>query len=203
MKKLYMNIRDINIKGDPSLLSEVVSVMDVSLQNIAVKTQQLVNQLNKYGASNKGHQYAKVVSTSIRLRDELYQASYDLNDMQNQIVQFQNKIFRYEEMAERAQKPNSYMVDKYKNIVVETSMVQFNREDMLSVAAMLKNYKEAISYHIKKINDKKNSIGGVWKDRQYNDFASFIEEVIKNVNKALGIFDEYVFYLEKQIKELD
>ncbi len=201
MKKLYENIEDINIKGGVEQLSDVVRAMDISLQNIADNTDQLVGYLVKYSASNKGSQYEKVVNTSMHLRDEMFAASVDLNDMQNQIVDYQNKIYRYEDMATSAQRPNPYLVTK-RQINVDTSIVQFNRSDMLDVAAALRNYSERVYHHIKTINEKKNSIAAVWRDTQYDDFAEFISEVTKNVVEAIRVFEEYVIYLEEKIKEL-
>lgn len=201
MKKLYENIEDINIKGGVEQLSEVVRAMDISLQNIADNTDQLVGYLVKYSASNKGAQYEKVVNNSMYLRDEMFEASVELNEMQNQIVAYQNKIYRYEDMAESAQQPNPYLVTK-RQISVDTSIVQFNRSDMLDVAAALRNYSERVFHHIKTIHEKKNAIAAVWRDKQYDDFAEFVSEVIKNVMDAIKLFEDYVIYLEEKIKEL-
>lgn len=201
MKRLYENIEDINIKGGVEQLSEMVRVMDISLQNIADNTDRLVGYLIKYSASNKGSQYEKVVNISAHLRDEMFEASIELNDMQNQIVEYQNKIYRYEDMAESAQRPNPYLVTK-RQINIDTSIVQFNRSDMLEVAAVLRNYSEIVFHHIKTINEKKNSLAVVWRDTQYDDFADFIGEVTKNVVDAIKQFEDYVIYLEEKIKEL-
>ena len=201
MKKLYENIEDINIKGGVEHLSEMVRAMDISLQNIADNTDRLVGYLIKYSASNKGVQYEKVVKTSSYLRDEMFEASMELNDMQNQIVEYQNKIYRYEDMAESAQRPNPYLPVK-RQISIDTSMVQFNRSDMLNVVAALRNYSEIVFHHIKTINEKKDSLAAVWRDTQYNDFADFINEVTKNVIDAIKQFEDYVIYLEEKIKEL-
>ena len=202
MKKLYENIEDINIRGGVSQLSEVVTAMDIALQNIAENTHQLVGQLIRYSASNKGTQYEKVVNTSMALREELYDASMELNEMQNQIVAYQNKIYRYEEMAESAQRPNPYLVSKNQHVNVETSVIQFNRNEMMNVAALLKNYSERVFHHIKTINEKKNSIANVWRDSQYDIFAEFIDVVTRNVIQALREFEEYYLYLQEKIKEL-
>ena len=175
--------------------------MDVSLQNIADSTDRLAGYLIKYSASNKGAQYEKVVNTSMHLRDEMFEASIELNDMQNQIVEYQNKIYRYEDMAESAQRPNPYLASK-RQFSVDTSNVQFNRSDMLDVAASLRNYSEIVFHHIKTINDKKNSLAVVWRDTQYNDFSEFIGEVTKKVIDAIKQYEEYVIYLEEKIKEL-
>ncbi len=201
MKKLYENIEDINIKGGVEQLSDVVRAMDISLQNIADNTDQLVGYLVKYSASNKGAQYEKVVNTSMHLRDEMFAASVDLNDMQNQIVAYQNKIYRYEDMGASAQKPNPYLVTK-RQISVDSSIVQFNRSDMLNVVAALRNYSERVYHHINTINEKKNAIAAVWRDTQYDDFAEFVSEVTKDVVEAIKIFEDYVLTLEEKIKEL-
>ena len=146
MKRLYENIEDINIKGGVSQLSEMVTAMDISLQNMAENTEQLTMQLIRYSASNKGTQYEKVVNTTLKLRDELYQASIDLNEMQNQIVAYQNKIYRYEEMSESAIKPYPHLVNRNQNINAETAVVQFNRTEMMNLAALLNNYGEKVMH---------------------------------------------------------
>ena len=202
MKKLYEHIEDIDIRGGVEQLSDVVCAMDISLQNIADNTDRLVNHLIKYSASNKGSQYEKVVSTSMFLRDEMFEASVELNDMQNQIVAYQNKIYRYEDLAESAQKPNPYLVTK-RQVSVDTSIIQFSRTDMIDVAAALRNYSEQVYHHIKTINEKKNSIAAVWRDTQYDDFAEFVGEVTKDVVEAIRVFEDYVIYLEEKIKELN
>lgn len=201
MKKLYENIENIHIKGGIGQLSEVVKVMDIALQNIADNTEQLTGYLSKYSASNKGVQYDKVVKTSLRLRDELFQMSQELNDMQNQIVIYQNKMYRYEDMTETASTPNPYLVTK-KQVNVDTTIMQFNRTDMMELVATLRNYSERVYHHMKTIIEKKNSIASVWKDPQYDDFAEFIEEIKRNVVEALKVYEDYVIYLEDKIKEL-
>ena len=97
MKKLYENIEDIKIKGSVDQLSDIVRAMDISLQNIADNTDLLAGLLIKFSASNKGTQYEKVVNTAMQLRDEMFDASIELNEMQKQIVAYQNKVYRYED----------------------------------------------------------------------------------------------------------
>lgn len=202
MKKLYENIENIYIKGSIANLSEMVTAMDISLQNIAEGTERLSNILMRYADTNKGTQYEKVVRSALDLRDDLYEASLELNEMQNQIVVYQNKIYRYEDMVESAQMPNAYLVDR-KQLSVDTIAMQFNRTDMMEVAAYLRNYSETVLHHLRSINDKKNNVGYVWQDRQYNDFAEFIEGITLETVNAIKVFDEYVSYLEEKIRELN
>lgn len=201
MKRLYDNIEDIYIKGGIEQLSEVVTTMDMSLQNIADKTDLLVGYLIKHNTSNAGAQYQNVVSNSLALRDTLFEASIELNDMQKQIVDYQNKIYRYEGMMERAGKPNQYIVSK-RYITIDSSNVKMVRSDMIELITVLREYREQVYFHLKTIKEKKNSIAAVWCDTQYDDFAEFIDGVTKNVVDAMADFDNYVLELEEKIKEL-
>ena len=202
MKKLYENIEDINIKGGVSQLSEVIRAMDISLQNIADNSDQLTTYLVRYSAANKGSQFEKVVKVSSALRDKLYQASLELNDMQNQIVVYQNKIYRYEDLPENAPAPNRYMVSR-RTVTVSTSEVKFTRTDMMNIVAALRNYSERVYHHIKTINEKKNSIAAVWNDSQYDSFAEFIDSITSNIVEGIKVYEEYVIYIEEKIKELN
>lgn len=202
MKKLYENIEDINIRGSISQLTEMVAAMDISLQNMAENTEQLTMQLNRYSTSNKGFQYKRVVNTTMKLRDELYEASLELNEMQNQIVTYQNKIYRYEEMSENAVKPYPYLVNRNQNVNVETASIQFNRTEMINLVAILNNYAEKVLYQLRTISQKKNSIATFWCDSQYKDFSEFIDSMTKSVMEALKEYKDYVIYLNEKIKEL-
>lgn len=201
MRKLYENIEDIYIKGSPAELTSIITAMDISLQNISEGTEQLAAKLVKYSDSNKGTQYERIIAKLLVLRDVLYQASVDLNGMQNEIVAYQNKIFRYEDMPELASAPNPHMVQRI-NIRVEVSQVQFNLAEMMSVSAELRNYSEAIIYHTQNLLDSKEQVATIWLDSQYTIFAQFIDDVCKEIIDALKSFDEYVLVLEEKIKEL-
>ena len=201
MRKLLENNEDIYIKGSPAELTSIITAMDISLQNISEGTEQLAAKLVKYSDSNKGTQYERIIAKLLVLRDVLYQASVDLNGMQNEIVAYQNKIFRYEDMPELASAPNPHMVQRI-NIRVEVSQVQFNLAEMMSVSAELRNYSKAIIYHTKNLLDSKEQVATIWLDSQYTIFAQFIDDVCKEIIDALKSFDEYVLVLEEKIKEL-
>ena len=202
MKKLYENIEDIKIKGSIDQLSDIVRAMDISLQNIADNTDYLANILIRYSASNKGMQYEKVVKTAMQLRDEIFDASIALNEMQNQIVAYQNKVYKYEDLPGNAQSPNPYLGQK-RVISVDTSVVQFSRTDMLQLVAVLRNYSERVFHHTRTINEKKNAAASIWQDSQYKDFSMFVDDITKKVIDAIKVYEDYVIYLEDKIKELN
>lgn len=202
MKRLYENIEDIHIKGNPAELTSVISAMDISLQNIAAGTEQVFGMLLKYSSSNMGAQYEKAMNTAISLRDVLARASVDLNAMQNDVVAYQNKIFRYEDMTEYAATPNAYMVERTM-VTVDSSTVRFSLYEMESVVVGLQNYSEAIVYHTRNLIANKDQIASIWCDTQYTLFSEFIDAVCGEIVDALKSFDEYVSYLEQKIKELN
>lgn len=202
MKKLYERIDDIDIKGDISQLTEMVTTIDIALQNVAEQTDNLTMNLVRYSASNKGTQYEKIVDHTIALRDKLSEASLELNDMQNQIVDYQNKVYRYEDRNESAAKPHPYLVNTNQSINVETTVVKFEKEEMRQVVALLNNYYQTVFFQMRTIFQKKNDIEMVWRDSQYRDFASFIDMVVRTVKEALKEYQEYARYLDGKIKEL-
>ena len=202
MKKLYERIEDIHIKGGIGQLSEVVTVMDMALQNIAGYTDKLVGYLVKFNITNMGKRYENVVTYSLRLRDDLFDASYLLNDMQNQIVAYQNKIYIYEGMAEWVEKPNPCLITKT-DVTLTNSGVQFTKRDMIELVTLLRSYSEGVLRQLNTIKDKKDSIAAVWLDSQYNDFAEFVSGVIKKVVGTVKIFEDFVNDLEERIKGLE
>lgn len=201
MRKLYENIEDIYIKGNPAQLTEVITEMDVSMQRIADATEYLSEQLARYSASNKGAQFQRVISTVMALRDELYLASIELNEMQNQIVAYQNKVFRYEDMAECATAPNPHLVER-RDIYVDESAVQFSLPEMITVVKYLAGYHEVAVSLAHELMDNKERVGGIWCDSQYDLFAQFIDEVCLTIANTLKEFGNYLSVLDEKIKEL-
>lgn len=202
MKKLYENIEDIHIIGDISQLTEVVTAIDNSMQSIALGTENIFGLIVRYSASNKGLQYEKVVKTVTALRDEIYNVSVGLNQMQNEVVAYQNKVYRYEGMLQAEAAPNPHIVEK-SNISVDTTVVKFQRSELLEVIEGLRNYSEAVYFCLREIIQKKEEMGAIWLDTQYRDFSEVIDEVTNHALEALKIFDEYVVYANEKIQELN
>ena len=201
MKRLFISIEDVHIKGGVEQLSDVVRSIDNSLQIIAQDTEKLTHYLMTYSSSNKGNQYEKTVNSSLQLREEVCEVSMDINALQNQIVDYQNKIYRYEDMSSSAPIPNAYQVIT-KPISENKSEIQFNRDEMIKVVSELRNYSEVVFFQIKSINKKKNDIASVWLDSQYDVFSETIDEITGSVINAIKVYEEYVVYLEEKIKEL-
>jgi len=202
MKKLYENIEDIYIKGSPTVLSEMITSMDMTLQELASETEKISDVVMRYSQSNRGRQYEKVVATLSSLENTLYEASVSMNDMQHQIAAYQNKILRYEDLAESACAPNPHLVQRTR-INIEAGEVKFGLAEMMEVSNALDEYSNTVYYCLNSLIDNKNGIASVWLDSQFNAFSEFIEETVSKSVEALKVFDEYILYLNEKIRELN
>lgn len=201
MRKLFDHIEDIHIKGTAAQLTRAVTAMDDSLQDIASATEQLAGLLLKFSNTNKGNQYTKAVEAVVALSNVLYDASVALNEMQNEVVRYQNKIFRYEDMSESGTVQNKHSVSKV-NVTTDGTSVQFGQAEMTGLVKIMASYIEFVVGHGKELVSKKNQLDGVWLDSQYKTFSDFIDEVVGNMNQALKVLDEYRMHLDAKLKEL-
>ncbi|MBR2295272.1 MAG: hypothetical protein IJ869_05880 [Clostridiales bacterium] len=202
MKKLYVNIEDIDIRGSVTDLTDMVNHMDNTLQDAAQSTEIITTLVVKYNSSNAGQQYSRMVAALMRLRDELYDASISMNEMENEIVIFQNKVMRYEGMLESVSAPNRYRVERAR-IHIEESSIQFRKSEMVQLSNELNSYGESLFYQFQSLARFKDEIGQIWRDSQYSDFAEFIDEVGASIFSGLSVFAEYLDYLNAAINELE
>ncbi len=203
MKRLYENIEDIHIKGSISQLSQLVTNLDLNLQDISNKTDELYNWLVKFSGSNAGRQFEKVVEESLSLRDYLYDAATDINQMQNDIAAYQNKIARFEDNNEYADAPNPLMLSKNKHVNVKTDKVEIKKNEMNQLLRALKAYRSYIDKNAKEIDRKSREIGVVWQDSQYKDFMNYIHDIFRRINECIKKFEPCIQELEEKIKGLE
>lgn len=201
MKKLYENIEDIYIEGDPENLTELITDMDNYLQAIANDTEQLTYGLVKYSEVIKGVQFKNTLETVLVLSDTLCEASRELNRMQNEIVEYQNRIFRFEEMNSFASVPNKYIVERV-TINADSLVRKYEVSELISLLQDLNDYSVNVSNFTEKILDAKDNISAIWRDSQYDLFSDFIDDICVEITNALKKFDEYAAYLDEKVKEL-
>lgn len=201
MKKLYENIEDIYIEGDPENLTELITDMDNYLQAIANDTEQLTYGLVKYSEVIKGVQFKNTLETVLVLSDTLCEASRELNRMQNEIVEYQNRIFRFEEMNSFASVPNKYIVERV-TINADSLVRKYEVSELISLLQDLNDYSVNVSNFTEIILDAKDNISAIWRDSQYDLFSDFIDDICIEITNALKKFDEYAAYLDEKIKEL-
>lgn len=202
MKELYVNIEDIYIIGSANDLSEMVTAIDKSLQIIAEYSEQMTLKLSSYSGSIKGKQFQNTVQIALNLREKIYNAACELNGMQNQIVEYQNKVNRFEDMPGDIALPNHFEVTKM-DVLPDANEIRMTRSEFVQLASMLDEYQSVVYQQLQIINDKKDEIGSIWRDSQYRDFAQFIEELSNELVNELQVFEEFMQYLKERILELE
>ena len=184
MKKLYENIEDIYIEGNPENLTELITDIDNDMQAITNDTEQLTYNLIKYSEVIKGVQFKNTLGTVLVLSDTLSEASRELNRMQNEIVEYQNRIFRFEEMNSFASVPNKYIVERVM-ISADSLVRKYEVSELISLVQNLNDYSLNVSNFVRKILDAKDNVSAIWKDSQFSLFSDFIDDIC-------FVEDEYV-----------
>ena len=202
MKKLYENIEDIYIEGNPENLTELITDIDNDMQAITNDTEQLTYNLIKYSEVIKGVQFKNTLDTVLVLSDTLSEASRELNRMQNEIVEYQNRIFRFEEMNSFASVPNKYIVERVM-ISADSLVRKYEVSELISLVQNLNDYSLNVSNFVRKILDAKDNVSAIWKDSQFSLFSDFIDDICVEITNALKNFDAYAAYLDEKIKELN
>ena len=202
MRRIFENIEDIYIIGGPEELSKIVSEMDISLQKISQNFENMYEALYRYVNINSGLQLQQLINTTIELRENLYDFSIDLNTMQNNLVEYQRKILRFEGLPESTMLPNHYYVEMKELVSVDTTKTTYDITELNYLIKDLEGWYEEIDDCLRSIVQDKNDIGTIWKDSQYNVFSDFIDEVSNETDKGMNVFGEYIVYLKNRIKEL-
>lgn len=202
MKKLYENIEDIYIEGNPENLTELITDIDNDMQAITNDTEQLTYNLIKYSEVIKGVQFKNTLDTVLVLSDTLSEASRELNRMQNEIVEYQNRIFRFEEMNSFASVPNKYIVERVM-ISADPLVRKYEVSELISLVQNLNDYSLNVSNFVRKILDAKDNVSAIWRDSQFSLFSDFIDDICVEITNALKKFDAYATYLDEKIKELN
>lgn len=202
MKRLDERIMDIDIRGGAGMLTDIVKQIDISMQTVSQNTEDMYDIAVKYSGSNVGQQYDKMVKTLNIFREILFTASIEVNDIQTQLVNFQNKIYRYEDLNQFETIPNPHLVERRKEIAVDVRSIKFSENEMRELSNCLKIYCEAVSVEMKKIVFGKNNLANVWRDTQYDDFSVFIDGISQTAEEGIKEFADYVEYLDSKIKEL-
>ena len=203
MKKLFLNINDVRIRGaeGAALLGEGVTAMDKTMETITIDTQELTRIIHRHFETNKGDQYKKMVDACIELSKKLVEASREMNDFQHQIANLQAKIFRYEDQKREPTKARVSGVEELK-LDVSTNETYYTLDSITAVYKALIDYSNKTNENLKRLVNTKNEMRSVWFDTQYNNFSAFIEDLRNEIIKHIKVFLTYAEYLKKKINEL-
>ena len=202
MKKLYLNINKIHIKAkDPSILSTLVADIDKQMQALVMATDSVKTLVSKYSGNNNGIQYENACRSLQALSLHMRDSALIINDLEMQVVAFQNKVYRFEGSNKSAPMPRKYVVAETR-VNANTANIQYGTNEMRAVSTALSQYCERAKTAIKGIMMARNRISSVWLDPQFKDFSSVIEGVRVVSEKHIKELEAYVMYLNVRIKEL-
>lgn len=202
MKKLHLNITNIHIKAkDPGVLSTLIADIDKQLQNLVVATDTAKSLVIKYSGNNNGNQYENACKSLQLLSHHIKECTTTINDLEMQVVAFQNKVYRFEGSNKTAPTPKKYTINEAK-VNTNLAKVQYGTNEMKVVSIGLSQYCERARSVIKGILMARNRIGTVWVDPQFKDFSSVIDSVQVVAEKHIKELESYVVYLNTRIKEL-
>lgn len=202
MKKLFLNIQKVHIKGkDPSVLSTLVADIDKQMQSLVIATDEARALMSKYNGNNNGAQYEKASATLHELSRHIRECTVVVNDLEMQVVAFQNKVFRFEGSNRAAPMPKKFIATETKAITSHVDL-QYGMDEMRAVATGLSKYCEKTRSVIKGILMARSRISTVWVDPQFKDFAAVIENVRVVTERHVKELDVYVTYLNTRIKEM-
>ena len=202
MKKLHLNITNIHIKAkDPGVLSTLIADIDKQMQNLVLATDSVKALVTKYSGNNNGVQYENASRSLQALSHYMRESTLVINDLEMQVVAFQNKVYRFEGSNKSAPTPKKYVINEARTNTNHV-VVQYGMNEMKAVSTGLAQYCERTRSVIKGMLMARNRISTVWVDPQFKDFSSVIEEVRVVTEKHIKELDAYVVYLNARIKEL-
>lgn len=200
MKKLYVNVDRCDVTGGAQALTPIVTDMDRRLQELAGETETMKGELLRFLSANTSEQYQKAAVAVANLSEYLFSASEQLNDMQHQIVRYQDAMARFNDRSDSFGAPNAHNVRKVQ-VDVATQRMQFTYEDMIHVQQSVQKYVLDARDSVKKLQANKESIGSIWRDPQYRDFSDFIDEIASKTGTAIATLEAYAAHLAQRIKE--
>lgn len=198
--RLYVNVQRADIQGGADALCPIVQEMDKRLQELAQETENIKEIMLKFQTSNSSDQYDRACNVISAFSNFLFDKSEELNDMQVQIVEYQNSTNRYNEKSGCFSNPNSHDVRKV-IVDVDVQHFQFTLDEMRYVNQSIETYIKNAEDISNQLLNNKNEVGSIWRDPQYEDFSQFIDEVVTATKQSLTIVNDYSIHLNQQIAE--
>ncbi len=201
MRKLYLNIHDIKIMGDPTILSNVITKMDYNLQRLSADTEKIKYTVYKYSTSNQGHQYTNAVNATKNLSVAIYNASVIMNDVQHQICQYISRCCRYEEIHRNIPVPRRHDI-KIVKLDTITSVIIYRKEEMIQVRNALVAYVASSRREAQNLIANREAIRPIWKDTQFRLFSEYVDEICVILRNGADVLETYANHLANLINNL-
>lgn len=71
-------------------------------------------------------------------------------------------------------------------------------QDVLQFARKLKKYRESVSFETSDLRSDLHSLGGTWRDQEYQKFAKELEAAMRSIKRLLATSEDYERYLVRK-----
>ena len=204
MKKLYLNIDRISIKGKPENLHQnVVHNMNQFMKELISSTEEMGNTMKKYSWTNQGNQFQKAYQAVTKLSRVLYDAQENLFGVQIQFTYYINKILKFEGSSKRVDPPRKLEKRVVKSNDVNAKKTEYILEEMIKLKNAIEDYSRKVKKESTGLGGKVDDIGQQWTDPQYKAFKNMIEDVRLQISEGCKELSDYASYLKKIIDELN
>ena len=198
---MFENINDVHIIGSAKELNTMISSVDQRVQEMSNLTEQIKAFVANCGSTTFGQQYEKAVNAVSELSNTLYNKSIELNQSQRDLVNYIDRVDRFNDRPPSALPPRNHQVTRIK-VSVNTRDDRFTKETIQKVIRMLNSYCDNISKQKAQLINEKSNIGSKWKDSQYRVYSSFIEEICRAIESGTRTLREYADYLQSKINNM-
>ena len=200
MAKLITNLEKVRVKGGIDKLNEPIYSMDKAIEKMYNDSVELAEIIKNHFEGNKGNQYVVIVTNAKDLAKALEDASISINNMQHQIIQFQEATNCFND-----ERTSVGSVRKRSTITINPNVVSqfrfFTTDTIKLVQRKLVEFSSKTKETLKRLISEKDALKSIWCDPQYDHFSKFIDEMSQEINKHLRVFDNYADYLQKKITE--
>lgn len=198
--RLVVRIESVRIKGGIEKLNDPIILMDKLMERLYKDADELACVLEKYFETNKGNQYEVLAKCACDLAKILDDASEDMNKMQHQIVEFQSKTNRWNDVngpVGAIRRRNEIRI----NPNVLSQFTYFDNETIMKVYTHVVDFSEKTENNVRQLVLEKDGLKKYWNDPQYENFSDFINEVSDIIRNSLKVFNKYAEYLYGKIQE--
>jgi uncharacterized protein YukE len=189
-----------DIDGSDEIVAELkrcadsIAEIDKRMQDFANATEMMKSIVVSHGGSNYGKQYNNMCLAVNKFSKDIYTASDVLNDLQHQVVEFENKCHVFENEPPSAS--GTVHNVNYTELSANTGEFQMHKDQMKAVSNALEAYFAFARQTAMQLRSNRDSICAIWLDSQSKDFSEVIEEVFAMIEAGCQVLDNYKQYLD-------
>lgn len=119
-----------------------------------------------------------------------------LNNIQNQIIDYQNKVYKFEDINVVVKNVKATDINDYEI----SGVTSFNiNGGLINIEELLDKYINSISEQLNNMINEKNKYATIWLDSQYKKYEKIVSQYIEHVEKSLEALKK-CFLSQKQDK---